>query len=290
MKRIVFALLLALFLPPVFAAGPTKYIEYDVSVEVFEDYTVTETVNLQFEEEVDTFNYYVLHPLENVGVFAGGKEIDCDRGREVRGTQITCEGFRSSEVTLKMDYYGLIEKRGGFLMVYDTYIFSTPSDRFRFGLTLPRGYVIAENVSELDLFPYSPADAVQSTDGRRISLIWEREPALGETFSFYVVYEQVFEPERDNTRIYVLLLLAVIIILAGLYFRRKPTLKEYGLNDDERKILNVLLKENRISQKKIARETGFSKAHVSRLAKDMEERGLIRRKKTGRTYEVILKK
>jgi uncharacterized membrane protein len=79
-------------------------------------------------------------------------------------------------------------------------------------------------------------------------------------------------------------------LLAIIYFRKKPTLKEYGFNEDERKVLDVLLKENRISQKKIARETGFSKAHISRISKKLEDRGIIERNKKGRTYEVILKK
>ena len=75
-----------------------------------------------------------------------------------------------------------------------------------------------------------------------------------------------------------------------IFFKRKTKILDYGLTEDERKFLKVLSEEDKISQKKISRKINMSKAQTSRIAKSLEKRGLIERKRKGRNYEIILKK
>lgn len=292
MGKIWAFLFLALFFSPVLAAGPTKYTEYSIDIIVREDRRVNETISLSFPENVDSFNYYLLHPIPYLKVLADGNEIECAWEREVEGVQIDCTNFSASKISMEFEYAGLIKENSGIFVLSDRYIFSTPTDRFSLKVTLPQGYFVSEEevlVGGQNITSYYPKDAVQETDGRRISVKWTKQPRTAEVFSFGVAYEKIFSGEGNNILI-IFILAAVLAVLIITYLRQQPTLKEYGLNEDERKILDVLLKENKVPQKKIVRETGFSKAHVSRIAKRLEERGIIERNKKGRSYEVVLKK
>ncbi|MBN2094705.1 MAG: MarR family transcriptional regulator [Candidatus Aenigmarchaeota archaeon] len=289
MEKALALVALLFVLCPVMGAGPAKYLEYEVYLDVQENNRVYETVNLTFPEVVDSFNYYLLHPAGNLTILSEGLAIDCTAKRVSPGMEISCENISVSSIQLYYEFAGLVKQNGPFYVVSDQYVFSTPTDEFYIRIMLPEGYVVSdEGFLEQESESYNPTDAIQGTDGRRISLTWKREPKIGEIFSFYVSYENVSETRDYSALMFFLIGLAVLLVVMQ-YLRRKPTLKEYGLNEDERKVLDVLLKENRISQKKIARETGFSKAHVSRIAKNLESRGLIERKRIGRTYEVVLK-
>lgn len=290
MRWILVVLAVLLVLSPIFGAGPTKYTEYNVEIDVLESGAILGTVGLVFPESVDTFNYYFLHPVYGVSATANGLPLNCSVTSEVLGTLLECSEFNASSVEISYEYLGLVSQQRGYSIISDRFVFSTPTDNFSLNVILPQGYVIAEDGLEvLGLESYTPNDASRGTDGRKISLSWERTPKLGELFTFSVVYEGAVTSDNRYV-IIVSLLVVLLLVLMFFYFRRKPTLKEYGLNNDERAILDVLLKQDRVTQKKICRKTGFSKAHVSRLARDMEERGLIERKKRGRSYEVILKR
>lgn len=62
------------------------------------------------------------------------------------------------------------------------------------------------------------------------------------------------------------------------------------LEEDQRKIYKLIMdSEGAIYQSEIVEETDFSKAKVSRLLNKMEGKGVITRRKKGRTNLVILK-
>ncbi|MBU1135730.1 MAG: hypothetical protein KKG13_04430 [Nanoarchaeota archaeon] len=62
------------------------------------------------------------------------------------------------------------------------------------------------------------------------------------------------------------------------------------LREDERKIVDILEKhEGKVIQKTLVRETDFSKAKVSRLVKNLKERGIVDAEPIGRTTKVTLK-
>ena len=63
------------------------------------------------------------------------------------------------------------------------------------------------------------------------------------------------------------------------------------LKNDERKVIDIIKERGGMcKQRVIVRETDFSKAKVSRLVKDLEERGLLRTEKAGRSKKVYIKK
>ncbi len=71
--------------------------------------------------------------------------------------------------------------------------------------------------------------------------------------------------------------------------RKTFTIPE-GLSDDEKRVVEILIKHNGIAfQKDIVKESGFSKAKVSRILDRLEYRGIIERKRSGNVNVVYLK-
>ena len=61
-----------------------------------------------------------------------------------------------------------------------------------------------------------------------------------------------------------------------------------ALNEDERKIVELIKNEQGISQHMVTLKTGFSKAKVSGLMKNLEGRNLVKREDSGKTLSVYL--
>ncbi|RLG21444.1 hypothetical protein DRN74_02685 [Candidatus Micrarchaeota archaeon] len=60
--------------------------------------------------------------------------------------------------------------------------------------------------------------------------------------------------------------------------------------EEERKIVELILKNKEISQSKIGKETGFSKVKVHRIVKKLHSMGIVEIKKKGKTNIVSFSK
>lgn len=288
MKRIIVLLAVFLLIFPVLGDLPTKYSSYDVIVEIQENKLIKETINITFPENADKFNYYIIHQVNNLKVFDDSKEIPCEWRYERAGTLVSCKNFNSSRVGVSFNYYGLITQAQDYNVFSDRYIISTPTDNFNLRVFLPKGYILAEQDKNLTQPPYYPVNGVQKTDGRTIYIEWKNIPKLGEVYDVSIFYEPALR--SDQFAVMILTILVIIAILAVfIFFKRNPKIRDYGLTQDERNFLEVLAKENKLSQRKISKKINLSKAQTSRIAKSLEKRGLINRKKKGRSYEIILK-
>lgn len=95
------------------------------------------------------------------------------------------------------------------------------------------------------------------------------------------------------------IIITAIVILAGLLLGylmlRPPSTPEQEpdvmrfLDSSERKIYKALKKENsRMRQSSIAETTGLPKSTVSRTLERLERKGLIKKERQGREYEIII--
>lgn len=165
-------------------------------------------------------------------------------------------------------------------------------------LTLPEDTVLSRPLPQSDIAP-SPAyplpDEV-TTDGRQIKLIWQYSGLeKGAEKSFFVRYK------KEKGYLWLAALLALVIAaLLGYIITRKPKIEkvvekedmlEKHLKEDEEQVVNILKqREGQCEQGTLRVITGFSKAKLSGLLKELEERNVIHKEKRGKKNLVFLRK
>lgn len=165
---------------------------------------------------------------------------------------------------------------------------------------LDEGFV----VNNEDIFP-KPVSI--ETDGRIISIFWKFEDfKKGESIPMFVVLTDI----NQDFNLY-LILAVVFVILIIIYFNifrrgrmklvgteqkkrqrreRKPEIEEHLL-ESEKAVLDELKKADRheLWQKQLQLATGFSKAKLSRVVRNLEARNLIKKIPFGNTNKIRLK-
>ena len=153
---------------------------------------------------------------------------------------------------------------------------------------LPEGYVLSEESSIL------PKDAIITSDerGRRIVVVWRlNDIKASQPLKFQLAFEPTFFflPILRLGAIVGIFLASILLI----YLKRirKPEEVVLSVLDEyERKVFEIIRKKKQVRQRRVVQETNFSKAKVSRIVKNLENRGLIEVEKVGRTNILKLKK
>ena len=170
-----------------------------------------------------------------------------------------------------------------------------PTDRFSIAFVLPTGTAIVKKDS--GIAPYFPEDAVigSTDDGRHITVTWVvDEPELGSDNSYKVFYERVVAIYANDWFYPVVAFLSfLLVVLSFMLFRFKKARKIKTvlsvLHESERRVIEILMaNDGKCDQRQLVKETGFSKAKMSRMMLDLEERGLITKTRRGRTNIIEL--
>jgi uncharacterized membrane protein len=144
------------------------------------------------------------------------------------------------------------------------------------------------------------------SDGQTISINWNlTNVKKGDNFAIFVNLENTNTGGLSYLAIIIFSIILLGIILFLIYNKknknkspirkRKARTKESGnydyLLDTEKKIIEELKKadRNELWQKQIQNSTGFSKAKVSRLVRNLESRGLVKKIPFGNTNKIRLK-
>jgi len=135
-----------------------------------------------------------------------------------------------------------------------------------------------------------------TTDGQRIIISWERNNLeKNDSISFLVMLKK--KPDYS----YIAYILAAVVIILVIYIvLRKPKTKvivktrtakiEEHLKEDEEQIVKILKsREGQCEQGTLRVVTGFSKAKLSGLLKELEDRKIIYKEKRGKKNIVFLK-
>lgn len=121
---------------------------------------------------------------------------------------------------------------------------------------------------------------------------------ISELDASYTINAQKLKKDRKSIIPFIILII-IILIGGGLfyYFKLKPKKKKQsnnnlllGLNENEQKIIKLLLKDNGVSQKKIAFRLFLPKGTISRNIQKLETKGYVEIKKYGVTNKVFLGK
>jgi uncharacterized membrane protein len=195
----------------------------------------------------------------------------------------------------------LLEKSSQWYYFVEKLVFNQSYSQVEVKLNLDNGFIISKD----EVFP---AGYEIQSDGETISIVWKLNSVKsGDVFPMFVKI-------KDLNQSYDILWIVITIIILGaiayMAFRKKSNKpiakkvvkktarpekaddKEYNhLLDTEKKVIDELKKadRNELWQKQIQNSTGFSKAKVSRLVRNLEARKLISKIPFGNTNKVRLK-
>jgi len=266
--------------------------DYNISFDIINNRVVVDSV-VVFDGKVSGFFALDL-PFDYAGLSVYVDDKSVESGDDV---------FLKNNSKVRYNYVtGDFIDKSNFLM---SFMLDFDVDDFVVKLTLPEGAMLKKQLSSGDMSSGSifPKPSVATTDGKSLIFYWKDENVkVGDEFSFFVQIEQ-----RRN-----LWWLTFVVVVVGVFlfliFRKKhrpkivvgkPLTKvvvhkhdmvEKHLKEDEEIIVNVLrLKEGSCEQGTLMVATGFSKATLSRLLKELEDRKVVIKEKRGKKNLVFLK-
>jgi DNA-binding MarR family transcriptional regulator len=264
-----------------------------VSIDLKDDGTADFEINIEYPEEIENSDYFIRAQVSNVIVKGGsGKILDCEIEEMDIGTSIICRNIKEKSVTYKFIAYNLIQKGKKMNIFSHQFSITDVKKVLEIMVKIPMGTALVEEerLEFSGLKPFYPENGIEGSDGRRIFIKWIFEnPKLGENINVIIVYEQIVSLEY-NIIFYALLIIFFATIFVFIFFwryRNKAKSILPILTESEREVMKIVLNsKNVIDQRKIVKETGFSKSKVSRILKNLEERGIIKREKIGRSTKV----
>jgi uncharacterized membrane protein len=269
---------------------------YNVSVDLDPGDVVHERISIEMLNTepypLTGFSYALETGIQNLRAYDEGGALPVELGE---GESLSfrlrepLEPQTSHRVTLEFDTTGYITAYPE-VREFSMVLHPPPNTRsLTFRLTLPEGAVLPkplrESLTTSDVVPL-PDDV--SSDGRSTTFEWRR--AGGGDFSVYVKYAL---PEAGS-RFWRGLLATALVLLAlsyGLYrWRRKGGGEIEYLREDERLVVGKIMENEGIDQREVQEKTGFSKAKVSNIVSELENRGIVRKEKVGRRNKLYLTK
>lgn len=289
MKLFAVVLLLAMVL---FAGTSYAATEWNIEIDLQEDRTSNWVATYSFDEPVKNHDFFLLAGISSYNVTADGSLVDCQATKGV-GTSIICTNVNAREIVYRVKTFSVVNKMQSFSLFSHRFAITQATDKFSLLIRLPFGTVLADKNDLAEAVnPFEPSFGQQSSDGRRIFVGWKLDsPKLGETYDYSVVYET---PRQDDFTFFLFVIAVVVIAFVAFmffYFRRGRVEDMLPiLTENERKIMELVIKDKEIDQRKIVKETDFSKAKVSRIIHDLEKRGLVEKTRKGRKNLIKVKR
>lgn len=165
-------------------------------------------------------------------------------------------------------------------------------------LNMPSSMELSKPIEEKTLTSNAifPKATSITTDGQRLKILWERSNVKkGDSISLLVAMR-----EKTDYTYFIYILAVIVIILLAYIIIRKPKIKtvvktrtariEEHLKEDEEQIVRILKSRDRQCEQGTLRVvTGFSKAKLSGLLHELEERKIIQKEQRGKKNLVFLK-
>ena len=260
----------------------------------------TNEVNVEIDiEELTTnsFNWRTTHPVRNLENSFAGESRACNVEELTVGAEINCDTDLKNNFSVKLSYTtsGLISSRGNIKTFSYSQSIYRPIKNYSFTVILPEGTGLVDdsNITAPAVQPTS--GELGSQEGRRFSVTWNTNPELGDTARFQVIFENL--DNQSNTVYETMPYLLGSLLIAGIIYvvyKRKTELEVSSvldeLDSDEEMILEML-RENKgeMLQKDIVDKSEYSKAKISGVVGQLEEKEIVSKEKDGRSNKVTLK-
>lgn len=273
-----FFLILVLFSTTVFAQ--LQYYEVDIILDEMGWSSVELT--LTFFQPESFLNFTILGRVEGLQARSVAGLVNCTI--VVHGiSYISCDlpltkEQRTVEITFKTQDF--IKPLGEKFLFSGDFGLNKKIDQFFLSIRLPEGMVISDE-SELPFIE----NLNKLSDGRHIIMVWELGSITNQPLIFQILYEPIV---KQSPLIWYVISGAIAVSVATLIFVMKKIRKPQEvilsvLDDYERKVMEILTQAGgEINQRRVVQQTNLSKAKVSRVVKDLAERGLIEIRRIGR--------
>ena len=271
---------------------------YGVEDTINSDLSVTSEVVLKFDTPINRLDYSVDYSVENLEYESDFDFADCRATDNGMGSTISCSFIgmtpEANKLIIRFTIRDVIQKLDGNYRFTVNHGIPLPIQSSFILIRLPQNNILAGEMNE----SYFPTTGDTLTDGRHIMVFWEDENLeSGENLQFSILFTKpAFDDQFLTYMVYVLAIVSVaILFLAGIYVKRirgsKVAVVKSVLNKDEKRIIDILnQKGGKAGQKVLVRETDFSKAKVSRIVRNLRERGVVDTEPiSGRENRVILR-
>lgn len=253
-----------------------KIVEYDAYQEQINfNYNCNDEIAFNFPKDAKDIHY-----INNTQIINPSNFIisDCKNSTQIIYTLDVAQKTSSTEERLERRFTNLENINYSYsLEIPHEYMLDKNN-------TIPQNYTITLT-DRYKLITFSKSDVYL--------VYYTKEQIEQNSFSLIKLFEETSE-------IWVIILIVVFFILGfitAFFIYRKNTkeilaghVPSYILSKEEKAILQVIEKNPGINQKLIGNELNFSKARVSAFATDLEQKGLIRRERFGRSFKVYLNK
>ncbi|MCS7122953.1 MAG: winged helix-turn-helix transcriptional regulator [Candidatus Aenigmarchaeota archaeon] len=281
-KKLSFLLILLFF-----SFGFSNLSKFYVKIDYFQEKTVSDFL-ICFKNE--TINYLKMPIYEKYTSFnysTSGKYIKCYESKNLVECNFELTKEKKCITLLFLSKVDKEKVRENIFILSHSLNIPYKSDEISITAVLPEGAIIA-NVEN----PVFPSKYYLSMDplGRRIVVNWRLNDA-GEIDFLTKVYIEMLENKKTDFAQAIYFVLPLIIALAILLYlklvREKTVISI--LNENEKKIVELLKKKKKIIQKDLVQYLDLSKAKISRIVKEMEKRGIIEIERRGRNNILKLK-
>lgn len=299
--RIIILILGVILLSYFFTPGYTTKITQDkVEIYLSNKNIAQFKVYIHYSEiTTKTLDYLFLGNMYGLKGMFNNKPINCTIKNVEIGSEAICkQNNRTKNGTLTLSFYSKDVIRRINDVNEITYIkpILKPISNLYVTIYLPEGSVL---MTLNNMRSFSPENAIIGSDsaGRRIVIRWNmKDVELGKKYVFTAYYESVIKQEKENNKITYILLsvigaLFILLAISGYFLHKRKTNQKIieVLIDDEKKVLDIIKKlGDGCKQKDIVKESGFSKAKVSRIIENLKKRKIIRTERVGRTNKVYL--
>jgi uncharacterized membrane protein len=254
------------------------------------------TVEMDIEDlTTETFNYQTTHSVEGLEAYFNGNSSSCNVNDLTVGAEITCDTDLKNNFSVRLEYTtsGLVNTQNEVQIFSYSQPIYRPIDNYTFRVLLPEGTGLVDQSNTTTSVIQPENGRTGNLGGRRFFVEWKSNPELGEPQRFQVVYETL----EDDTSSDLIPAILGILLLAGIayvVYRRKGEVQASSvldeLSEDQEKVVELLREnEGEILQKDIVEESEYSKAKISGVVKELEEKDIISKEKEGRSNLVKLK-
>ncbi|MBU0530643.1 MAG: hypothetical protein ABIH52_03490 [Candidatus Aenigmatarchaeota archaeon] len=272
---------------------------YGIEDSINADLSVDNTITLQFAETVSHLDYQLGFFIENLTATGSFDVADCGYTNNVEGSVISCDfvGMTDENDILQLTFKtkDSVKRLGDRIRFSINYGISLPVELLFVKVKLPENAVLAEQIINQSYFPHEGKTVL--LDENRIMVFWEQENVTaGDNMQFSILYNTQASAVSSIFIYTVAAIIIIFMIAVAIYVKRESSKKEREvvksvLNSDENTIVNLLMEKGGSSvQKALVRETDFSKAKVSRIVKNLKQRGVVDVEPvSGRENRIVLK-